>query len=234
MRDKAQEPNPRCSRALQTSPFSQVLGGMFPALLRFCILFVGFYITARLDLMLLKPLKVFPTYTEAVASPFGITGSENAALGNLFVTRGLLLTENYLHVQTTLSHLNPCTNSPCTFPFILFQVCSGSGQLWVTQGHRAHEGQRDWSSQLALAPAKGDKNGKIKQIFCWFCWFASCPHKILSKQGDWFVPNPSEFVPNPSELVPNLINSQLNQSVASLCKFCGNKHFLGNRPVLIC
>lgn len=211
--------------------------GIFPALPRaegsiFCILFVvfKFSVTARLDFMLLKPLRVFLTYTETVASPFGIAGSENAgaaALGNLFVMRGLLLTGNYLHVQTTPSHLNPSTNSPCTFPFILFQVWSGSGQLWVTQGHRAHEEQRDWSSQLALAPGKGDKNGKRKQIFWCLCWFVSCTHKILSKQRDWFVPNPSEFV-------PNQINSQLNQSVTSLCKFCGNKPFLGNSPILIC
>lgn len=93
--------------------------------------------------MLLKPLKVFLTYTETVTSSLGIAGSENvgaAALGNLSVTRGLLLTENYLHVQTTPSHLNPSTNSPCTFPFILFQVWSGSGQLWVTQGHLGQAG----------------------------------------------------------------------------------------------
>lgn len=181
MRSKAQESNPRCSRALQTSPFSHVLGGCFQLCqrLRFCILFVGFNVLcARLDFMLLKPLTIFPTSTETVASPSGIAGSENvgaAALGNLFVTfcsQRIICMCKPLPVILILPQ-----TPPARFP----SSCSRCAVAQASSGSpRDTEEQRDWSSQLA--PGKGDKNGKIKQIFWWFCCFASCTHKILSKQ----------------------------------------------------
>lgn len=181
---KAQESSPRCSRALQTSPFSQLLGGCSQLCQRlgFCVLFVGFsVITARLDFMLLKPLQVFPTYTETVISPFGSENVGAAALANLFVTfcsQRIMCMCKPLPVililpQTPPAHF-PSSCSRCA----VAQASSGSPR--DTEPTRS----RDWSSQLALAPGKGDKNGKIKQIFWCFCWFASCTHKILSEQGD--------------------------------------------------
>lgn len=125
----------------------------------------------------------FPPRRRLWLLPLGLQGVKSwcCCAGKSLCTAWPFPPREYLHVQSTASHPNPAQTAPAHFPSSCSR-CAGSGQLWVTQGHRAHEEQGAWSSQLA--PGKGDKNENIKQIFWCFCWFASRTHKILSKQGD--------------------------------------------------